>query len=850
MKRLVQSVSALSLLGGLFLTPGVATCSDPLFPTPGIKVAEEITYVAPADINNDGKLDLVVLHGDIPGSVSILFGNGDGTFRRGPHFKAGISPLSVSLADFNGDGALDMVLGGWHVASLLPGDGLGNFGPEIALDAPRRAFSVKTGDFNRDGNLDIVATSTNYFAVTLLLGNGDLTFKPPDFLSVGAYPTAIVIGDFTNDGEDDLAVANGAAPFGVPPSISLLSGRGDGTFDPQVVTMVSVYPDSLAAGDLDGNGTLDLVVRGGFGEKILILDGQRDSSFRERLAIPVADGVIVSFAMRQGAFHIADFNDDEVLDVLSLNNVSESLFLGNESGSLSEVRFGAWFSRALAVEDFDGNGSDDIVVGTVEGDIIVILRDEGRLEPPPSIPHESFSGPLVSADFNEDGFPDLAAVSSKIFTGREISLGLSDGVGGLDSRIAVGGGQWAQGMVAGDFDGDGELDIAVAYQGRHFNGDLLGSGIYFSFGNGQGDFQPPILAFGEGAQGSLATGDHDGDGFLDLAVVNIDTMDVSVHFGALSAESGHEMVFHGFQHPNFVALADVDSDGRDELLVLDPAIQTLSVLFTPSGGVPARRLELSTGENPRVVRTGDVTGDGLTDLVISNSVSSSVWIYPGDGEGAFGLVVEIPMSGILGDLALVHLDDDQVLDIAVLGGNVRLIFSCADGSFYVDDLSYNAGVGSTSILANDFDQDGRQDLAVSNVVNTVVLYNRGATGRLVDIDLAQAEGRNSINPQAEGVMPIAILSSPTFDATSVLTQTIRVSGASPRRTGAGQPQCVIRDKNRDGRQDLVCHVLTSEVTPRCNSIELFAETMEGEQIRGHQRFRSVPSDLEQKSGSR
>ena len=202
--------------------------------------------IATADFNRDGKLDLSVSNGccepNAGNTVSILLGNGDGTFQPQVDYRTAGEPAWVAVADLNGDGNLDLVTADYTPknVSVLLGNGDGTFGAYTAYATADNSNAVIIADFNRDGKLDLATinpgpSSCCGTTASILLGNGDGTFQAHVDFVVGAAPTGLVTGDFNRDGNLDLAVTRQYSD-----KISILLGNGDGTFQAPVDYPVGV----------------------------------------------------------------------------------------------------------------------------------------------------------------------------------------------------------------------------------------------------------------------------------------------------------------------------------------------------------------------------------------------------------------------------------------------------------------------------------------------------------------------------------------------------------------------------------------------------------------------------------
>ena len=247
------------------------------------------TSAAVGDFNGDGKLDLAVTNA----GVSILLGNGDGAFRAPVTYATGNSPSSVAVGDFNRDGKVDLAVAnsgasnGVASVSVLLGRGDGTFNPAVNYSGGFGSLSLAVGDFNRDGKLDLVEANFSTGNVTILLGNGNGTFQAPRSYGTNGAPTSVAVGDFNRDGKLDLVVANLVNNSGGTGSMGVLLGNGDGTFQPVVNYGLGSNPDSVAIGDFNGDGKLDLAVAnsGGYGNpaSMKLLLGNGNGSFQPAL---------------------------------------------------------------------------------------------------------------------------------------------------------------------------------------------------------------------------------------------------------------------------------------------------------------------------------------------------------------------------------------------------------------------------------------------------------------------------------------------------------------------------------------------------------------------------------------
>jgi FG-GAP-like repeat len=366
----------------------VASCTEPRSSELHFDVGRAPGGILVEDLNNDGKLDLVVAN-EKGGDVSVLLGDGKKGFSpsSGSPFRAGPNPNDLASGDFNGDGLVDLAIANHetqHITVLL-GDGRGSFAPAphspVAFAVKPHVHGVAAGDLNGDGRLDLLTDSWAEDRLVLRFGDGDGRFETPGtYVAVGRHPYQRVrVADLNGDGTADIVSPNLEGD-----NVTILLGDGKGKFHQPARSPFPCgdSPFNVAIGDVNADGKPDLAI-------VNSPSSTSDRSGQDGLTILIGDGLGAFTKMAGSPFvtgkfpnipAIGDLNGDGVADVAVSNPEGDkiSIFtMSRKSSVASRTTVSVpGHPKGLAIRDLDGDGKAEIVITNNISDSVRVISRE------------------------------------------------------------------------------------------------------------------------------------------------------------------------------------------------------------------------------------------------------------------------------------------------------------------------------------------------------------------------------------------------------------------------------------------------------------------------------------------
>ncbi|CAF3251064.1 unnamed protein product [Rotaria sp. Silwood2] len=681
--------------------------------------------VALGDFNNDSRLDIAVANFGTS-NIGVLLGYGDGNFSNQMTYTTGISsiPIAVAVGDFNNDSRLDIVVvnSGTDNIGVLLGYGDGNFSNQMTYSTGNSSgpIALAISDFNNDSRLDIVVANYHTNNVGIFLGHGNGTFLPQITFPTGnsSGPGSIAINDFNKDGRQDIAVANYEGR-----NVGIFLGYGNGNFSSQSIypTGIGYYPYWLAVGDFNNDSVQDIAVVNYGKNNLGIFLGYGDGSFTNQITYTTGDNSSpVSLA-------IGDFNNDSKLDVVvsnsGKNNVGVLLGCGNGTFPLITYRYrNDAYPTWVAVGDFNNDSRLDIAFANFGMDNVGILLGYGNGTFTSSVMYltGTDSGPVAIAldDFNNDARLDIAVANSGT-NNIGVFLGYGDGSFSNQMIYATGDSSAPRALAVGDFNNDSRLDIAVANYGTN------NVGVFLGYGNGSFASQLTYSTYQDSYPISLATGDFNNDSRLDIAVVNYGRGNVGVllGYGDGSFTNMTSIPTGAYSYPSALAVSDFNSDGILDIAVVNVATmeERILILLGNGHGNFSRNGRYKTGVQsaPSSIVIGYFNDDSQLDIAVANRGTENIGIFLGYGDGTFSNQRIYAAGDGFGPISIVAGDfnEDNLTDIAAANYDTFTVVFLAfiNTSFeYKATCSTGSAARPGAIATGDLTNDGQIDVIVGN----------------------------------------------------------------------------------------------------------------------------------------
>ncbi len=724
--------------------------------------------LATPDLNGDGVPDLVTVNGgaysDYVGTVSVFLGTPHGLPGSRTDYAVGSYTLlsGMAVGDLDGDGRLDLVLshGNPNIAtstySLLMGRAGGTFGPSVDVDYGMLgpASSATLADLNHDGRLDLILTHHVTGIASVMLGHGDGAFGPRTDYAAGDFPSAVLVADVDRDGTPDVLVLSRNSR-----NLYVFPGHGDGTLGTAIVVAAGNSPNSFALADLDGDGKLDLAVTQWYGYpvgSVATLLGHGDGTF----GTPTYDPV----GRAPSAVATADVDGNGTIDLVVTNGgdsgqedhtVSVLLGFGNGTFALGYPGYECGSSpNDVAIVDLEQNGTADIVVtnGT-SSQVSVLLGTAGGFGTP-SYPTAGTPEGLAVSDLDGDGVPDLAVVGNSLGSPGRVSIFGGTGIGTFRTRRDFETAGYEYGVAIGDLNGDGRPDLVVPNTGSVHGFTVLFNTGGLNFANA---VDVPAMA----SPSAIAIGDVNGDGKPDL---------VGNCYGFVAALLGNgDGTFQGAvqtpitRNTRSFGLADLDGDGALDVVLMDSGEAyyghgTVSVLKGNGDGTFQAPRDYTTEIGANAVAIADLDGDGRADLAVActggDTGQPRVCIFLGTGGGTFATGARFDVGVYPVAIAALDVDQDGVMDLAVAnaGSSTISVLRGAGGGSFGGRVDHGAGSPS-GLAVGDLNRDGRPDLVVTERTSNAVvaLLNTTATASVTIV--ASAGPHGTIEPSGDVTVP-------------------------------------------------------------------------------------------------
>jgi len=615
--------------------------------------------------------------------------------------------------------------------------GVGTFDSQTLYTTGAEPRSLEVGDLNNDGHIDLVAADHDDDTISVFINNGDGSFANRVTYLAGNGPSArLSLADFDNDGDLDIVTGNTSSDN----DISFFFNNGDGTFGAKVDRFIGSAPNGTRAGDLNGDGLID-VIASDLNNRLSVLLNAGGGSFG------TADTYNVGFRPNNN-FEVGDFDADGDLDIVVTDSASTDTiqFLLNNGDGTFQIDFTLTASHTNVnsprFADLNGDGWLDLIVSarTSTGRLNVFLNNgDGTLNGTPIVTVMTNSSPRAVriADVDADG--DLDVLSSS--ANRQVEIFLNDGSANLtpSGTYAFGNGSsvTSGNLTTGDFDSDGDIDFAASAGSR--------LDVWFN--------QLPVMDVisTSPAANALDVSQNSNITIVFEESLNTGTVDQSSLpiYGSLSGLIDGVYSFSTTTVSNDTVIFNPTVDfhvGEKVWINVSTDVQAVSTATVENGFLAEFRVEVTggtatftttnyvTASDNFDVTVSDFDDDGLIDIAVVARVPNTLYVLINNGSGGFDPAVSyattasLPVQIESGDV-----DRDGDIDLIVTYNNTidndfSVFLNAGDGTFPVRN-EYDTGSGPFGTSVVDFNGDGFLDLAISNrSADTIGIHLNDGTG--------------------------------------------------------------------------------------------------------------------------
>jgi FG-GAP-like repeat/Calx-beta domain/Carboxypeptidase regulatory-like domain len=807
--KLLTTALVISLIG---LTAEATVFAQAFAPPVTYTVGNSPHSCALGDLNGDGKQDIAVANNGSPGNISVLLGVGDGTFGAKTDYAAASGPYAVVTVDLNGDGKLDIITASGsfsnHVSVFL-GNGDGTFQSRVDyaffafLQGLPQPNSLYTSDFNNDSKADVV--TLNREGATVFLGNGDGTLNPPASYGFRAFATSVAVGDFNVDGKVDLAFSSSDINnIGV---VSVMLGIGDGTFSPSVDYACAPRPYSLVKGDFNADGKIDLATSDDQFGIINVLLGNGDGTFQAFVSSATASPVSLV------QLSIGDLNSDGKSDLVAGGNFPGGLSVlkGNGDGTFQKsVHFqvGGIFA---SIFDLNGDGKPDIISrGQTTNSIGVLINQTGPYN--------------ISGIVRDSNSVPLSGVTVRLTGGTPVVVN-TDATGTFAFNDLTAGQTYTVTPTKTNYT-FAPLNQTFANLSSNMSVDFVGTLNNYSISGTVRDISTNEMAgvtmtLSGSMSGTMVTGSDGRYAFTNLPAGGNYTVTPSLSKFMFTPPFSTSNNLSSNRIVNFT--------GRD-------------ATFTISGVVTNVDTGFSSIDNFTMVLTGTRTGTAVTsssgysfselpvdgDYTVTayssaaNRLFTNYLLLPPTSRSFIDLSSNVTANfsakrlgfstGNFNPLGIARgdLNGDGKLDVAVAtttGNNIHVLLGNGDGPLQ-PQVSYTADGNPASIVIADFDGDGKADAAAANSSSSnVSVFIGNGDGTLkprVNYPVGSQSSHLRVGDfNSDGKNDLAVLGSPNTLSILLGNGNGTFQPAINRAVATAVFSVLPGDLNADGKPDLV-----------------------------------------------